>query len=337
MESNLTNVHNNWVYQSNRLIEASYTLTVLEQKILRLLASMVKKEDNDFNEYRFNTKDLMKMLNTTNKRFYKDIDQLTDLLMQRIIKIQNIDTKEFEKYHWVDVANYKNGVLTLKISKELKPFYLNLDWYTKYQLKNIMQFKSTYSFRFYELLKQYLGIKERVITIDDLRFKLYIPQNQYPKYANLKSRVIKPAINEINRNTDLYINFEEVKTGRKVTSIKFYIHSKNKAAAIDEIAVTSDIEENNIKKVQNIIQEHITALEAKKIIDAASGDLEKIKEKYSMTKDINSIKNIVAWIIKAIKEDWQPGKGKFKTSDFKGRNYTKKDIKEIEKGLLGYE
>ncbi|NYC00045.1 replication initiation protein, partial [Clostridium beijerinckii] len=103
------------------------------------------------------------------------------------------------------------GILTLKVNKELKPFYLNLDWYTKYQLKNIMQFKSTYSFRLYELLKQYEKIGIRSITIDDFRCVLDIDDKQYPKYANLKQKVISVAVNEINSKTDLYIEYEEEK------------------------------------------------------------------------------------------------------------------------------
>lgn len=51
MENELQNVNNNWVYQSNRLVEASYTLTVVEQKLIRLLASMINKDDKDIKEY----------------------------------------------------------------------------------------------------------------------------------------------------------------------------------------------------------------------------------------------------------------------------------------------
>ena len=43
MITDLKNTNNNWVYQSNKLIEASYTLTVLEQRLIRVLASMIKK------------------------------------------------------------------------------------------------------------------------------------------------------------------------------------------------------------------------------------------------------------------------------------------------------
>ncbi len=211
MLNELKSMINNWIYQSNRLIEASYTLTVMEQKLIRLLASMIKKDDDDFKEYKFKTKELIKILNTSDSRFYRDIDNITDSIMQRVIKIKDINTGEFEKYHWVDICKYKDGILTLKVNKELKPFYLNLDWYTKYQLKNIMQFKSTYSFRLYELLKQYEKIGIRSITIDDFRCVLDIDDKQYPKYANLKQKVISVAVNEINSKTDLYIEYEEEK------------------------------------------------------------------------------------------------------------------------------
>lgn len=224
MITSLENIDNNWIYQNNRLIESSYALTVTEQKLIRLLASMIKKEDDYFKEYEFTSKDLIKILGTSDSRFYRDIDDITDLLMQRIIKIKNIDTGEFEKYHWVESCKYRNGILKFKISEDMKPFYLNLDWYTKYQLKNIMQFKSTYSFRLYELLKQYEKIGERKIRIDSLRSILEIGKNKYPKYGNLKQKVINVAITEINQNTDLYIEYEEVKEVRKVIAIRFYIY-----------------------------------------------------------------------------------------------------------------
>ncbi|NFK80600.1 replication initiation protein, partial [Clostridium botulinum] len=74
MKNHIESAKNNWIYQSNKLIEASYTLTVIEQKLIRLLASMIKKDDTDFKEYKFKTKDLIKILNTSDSRFYRDID-----------------------------------------------------------------------------------------------------------------------------------------------------------------------------------------------------------------------------------------------------------------------
>lgn len=343
MVTDLQDINNNWIYQSNKLIEASYTLTILEQRLIRLLASMIKKDDDDFKEYEFKTKDLIKILNVTDSRFYRDIDKVTDLLMQRIIKIKSFDDKEFEKYHWVEVAKYKNGVLKLKINKDLKPFYLSLDWYTKYQLKNIMQFKSTYSFRLYELLKQYENIGNRMITIDNLRIVLDISKDQYSKYGSLKQKVINVAVNEINTNTDLYINYEEFKEVRKVISIKFYIRKNNKV--INEVAAgLGNLEEvqpltsidTNIKTVQAIFEEEITIKEAETILNVANKDIGKIREKYKIISNLNQVNNVVGAMIKALRENWTTI-NKSKTDSFNDYDQRSYDFKDLEGKLTAWE
>ena len=340
MITDLQNTNNNWVYQSNKLIEASYTLTVLEQRLIRVLASNIKKDDDDFKEYEFKTKDLIKVLNVSDSRFYREIDKITDLLMQRIIKIKSINDKEFEKYHWVEVAKYKNGNLKLKINRELKPFYLSLDWYTKYQLKNIMQFKSTYSFRLYELLKQYEKIGNRSITIDDLRFSLAIDKKQYPKFANLKQKILSVAIKEININTDLYIEFEELKEVRKVTSIKFYIKQnkvKNEIAATKEIITAEKPTDDLIEQVQAICNKHkITEREASYILIDANNNVDLIKQCYEYLLTKNNIKNIVGYMRKLVIGFNEPQSntkiGNF--NNFEQRTY---DFEKLENKLLRWQ
>ncbi|WP_435791400.1 replication initiation protein [Clostridium sp.] len=338
MANELQNANNNWVYQSNRLVEASYTLTVVEQKLIRLLASMINKDDDDIKEYKFKTKELIKVLNTSDSRFYRDIDSITDLLMQRIIKIKSVDTSDFMKYHWVDTAKYVKGVLILKINKDLKPFYLGLDCYTKYQLRNIMQFKSTYSFRLYELFKQYEGIGHRILTVEMLRDSLNISKDQYPKYANLKQKVINVAVKEINANTDLLIAYNEIKEVRKIVSVQFSIIKKNKAKS--EIAATSVVpiffNEGNINLVRQVIKQELTDLEVQRILDAANLDIEKIKEKYIIISQLSTVTNFVGAMITALKENWTTtNKSKISTfNDYEQRDY---NFAELEKKLLGWE
>ncbi|WP_297430061.1 replication initiation protein [Clostridium sp.] len=340
MVTDISKVNENWIYQSNKLIEASYTFTVLEQKLIRLLASMVKKDDEDFKEYKFRAIDLSKTLNIHKKTIYKELDQITDKLMSRYIKFKNDDTEKFKKRHLIKIADFENGILTMKIDEDMKEFYLKLNWYTKYQLQNIMQFKSTYSFRLYELLKQYENIGYRVISIDNLRIIFDINKDQYPKYANLKQKVINIAVNEINKNSDLSIEFEELKDGRKVISIKFIIKSNSNSK--NETAITgateTEIKETNlIKQVQSIFYKHsITELEASKILKTAKNDVDIINQKYNIICQTNNIKNIVGATIQAIKEDWQ-GQKQNKPStfnNFKQRDY---DFEDLEKKLLGWE
>lgn len=330
-------INDNWIYQSNKLIQSSHLFTVLELKLIRLLASMIKKDDEDFQEYKFNAVDISKILNINAKNIYRDLDKVTDKLMARFIKIKNDDAQDFEKYHLIKKVNFRNGILTMKIDEEMKDFYLELNQYTKYQLKNIMQFKSAYSFRLYELMKQYEKIKYREILIDELRIILDMDKKEYPLYANLKQKIINIAVSEINSNTDLHIDFDEIKTGRKVTSIKFHI-SSNKNTYRNEIATTllEDPKDMNLtKQVQEIFHKHnITEHEARCILKDAKNKVDLIKQcySYSLTKDVPNIVGYMRTLVKGFNE---PQKN-IKVGGFNDYEQRKYDFDELEKKLLGW-
>lgn len=110
----------------------------------------------------------------------------------------------------------------------LKPFLLELSSkFTSYKLANVVKLKSTYAIRIYELLKQYEDLKERTISLENLRYYLDA-MDVYPNYANFKQRVLKPSQKELEQKTDISFEFEEIKIGRKVHKIRFIIRSKKK-------------------------------------------------------------------------------------------------------------
>jgi len=339
MISDLSKVNNNWIYQSNKLIEASHSFSLLEQKLIRILASMIKKDDVDFKEYQFKAIDLSKILSIQQKNIYREIDKVTDKLMARVIKRKNDTDEKFQKFHLIKKVEFENGTLTMKIDEEVREFYLELKQYTKYQLKNILKFNNSYSFRVYELLKQYEIIGSRLITIDDLKSILDIDKNQYLKYANLKQKVINVTVNEININTDLHIEFEELKYRRKVTSIKFYITNKAKAKVKDEIAATITERSSNglVEQVQAICYKHkITEHEASCILSDANNNINLIKQcyEYLLTKDY--VNNIVGYMRKLVIGFNEPQSntkiGNF--SDFEQRTY---DFEKLENKLLRWQ
>lgn len=65
--------------------------------------------------------------------------------------------------------------------------------------------------------------------IEVLMLKEYLQiGEQYAKYSHFKEKVINIVHNEINKNTDISFTFEEIKKGRKVDKIKFYITANKK-------------------------------------------------------------------------------------------------------------
>lgn len=335
------------VTKSNYFImNCSYDLSLEEQKLILTLASMVQPEDEQFKPYNFRIADFIELLGIETQTKYTTIPKITKELMKKVFEIEEDD--EIIQTAWLSSVTYKkgSGTVQLEFSPKLKPYMLQLkEKFTQYQIANILSMKSKYSPRIYEILKCNEFKKQGYIEIEieELR-KLLKADNIYPLYADFKRKIILKTQKELKKISDISFEFEEIKTGRKVTSIKFYIkpnkqNKQNKiiqSVAQQEVSVTID-ESNSINKVKSIFHEDITNLQAKQIYNTAKGDIDLIKEKYQLAKESSNIKNIVGWIIDAIKRDYKEPIGKTKVdrfNDFEQRTY---DFDKLEKQLLGKE
>lgn len=219
----------NWVTKSNELIESTYKLSLQEQRILLVMASKVQPSDETLKTYRFRARDFIEIIgNSKRTGFYSYLREIVNGLQTKVLTIKK-DGKQ-RNYSWVITSIYEDneGYITLQFHPELKGFFLELkDKFTSYQLENVVRLNSVYSIRIYELLKQYERIKKRKLTLMELRAFLGIEPTKYKQYGHFKSKVLLVAQNEINNNTDISFLFNEIKTGRKVTSIEFIINSNS--------------------------------------------------------------------------------------------------------------
>lgn len=219
----------NWVTKSNELIESTYKLSLQEQRILLVMASKVQPSDETLKTYRFRARDFIEIIgNSKRTGFYSYLREIVNGLQTKVLTIKK-DGKQ-RNYSWVITSIYEDneGYITLQFHPELKGFFLELkDKFTSYQLENVVRLNSVYSIRIYELLKQYERIKKRKLTLMELRAFLGIEPTKYKQYGHFKSKVLLVAQNEVNNNTDISFMFNEIKTGRKVTSIEFIINSNS--------------------------------------------------------------------------------------------------------------
>src|SRR5574344_1529831 len=164
------------VVKHNQIIESAYTMTTTEAKIIAKLTSMIKKEDEDFKEHIFKVSDLLKELGLGNQN-YIALEQSIDRLMSRIIEIKP-DTKnkkgenDILKITCVSSCIYRRSTseIILRYDPNLKPYFLQLGkHFTKYYLQNVLELKSFYAIRIYELCKQYETVKERIILVEKIK------------------------------------------------------------------------------------------------------------------------------------------------------------------------
>lgn len=212
---------------ANKIIHGKQTMTRQTAKLLRLLITQIAKEDKDLKTYKCDIKELAKFLGIEEKNMYRDIQKACEELMKSIIYIK--DEKAWTMLHWTSKAEYKDGIVTLKLSDEIKQYVIELkNYFTQYRIENILNFNSFYAIRIYEILKCEKAEKKRnkiEIEIQELKEKLECTK-KYKNINDFKKKTIDVAIKEINEKSDITVTAEYKKTGRSITHVIFYVHDK---------------------------------------------------------------------------------------------------------------
>lgn len=272
----------NIVSKSNTLIEANSRLNLVEQKMLLCLASNIEPSDRDFKTYTFPVKQFYDLLGLSGTAKYTELSKITKELVSKVIEMRI--GEEVIQVSWLSSAIYnrKRGTIDMRFDPVLKPFLLELSSkFTSYKLSNVVKLNSTYAIRIYELLKQYEDLKERTISMENLRYYLDA-LDIYPNYANFKQRVLKPSQKELKQKTDISFEFEEVKQGRKVQKIRFLIRSQRKKEA-EYIQFEERLDE--FQKI-NTFEQKIKQFEARCKEKVFPNILEKWKEYEDMVLEI---------------------------------------------------
>ncbi|MED2974154.1 replication initiation protein [Fictibacillus sp. B-59209] len=293
----------NWVTKSNALIEKTYQLSVMEQKLILTLASLVQPSDEAFRPYQIKVSDFVQLLGLKSTGKYTEIRKIVQALQQKTLPINT--GQSLLDITWLSSAEYFHGkgYVELEFSPKLKPYLLQLkEKFTTYQLKNIIQLRSSYSIRIYELLKQYEPLKQRSFTLEELREVLGIEPKKYKLFGHFKDKVLNVGKKELEEKTDLRFEFEEIKKGRKVTGIKFHIY-KNKAK-VKSISLSGDEEYES--DVQEALEKMgVTNIVAKSLLKEY--DLDQVERNIAYSKLIiekRKLDNPVGFLIKSIKDDY---------------------------------
>lgn len=215
------------VIKSNQVIEASYQLTLIEQRVLLCAIAQIKKGEDVTDEklYQVNP-DQLKRLGTHETTVYRDLKRAVTKLYERSI---HITTKtESIKTRWVQEIRFieNSSIIGIRFSKAVLPFISNLNQqFTAYSLLEISGMTSAHAVRCYELIVQYKTIGHREIFVSDLR-KMLDLGTKYKLYADLKKRVIDVAVSQINEFSSFDVKYTELKSGRQVTAILFKFKRK---------------------------------------------------------------------------------------------------------------
>ncbi|NCU77469.1 MAG: RepB family plasmid replication initiator protein, partial [Synechococcaceae bacterium WB7_1C_051] len=130
--------------QHNNLVEAKYSMTLQQKRVMIWLVSQIKPDDIDFKEHTLGIKELIEICQLSGESSYKEIRNITFSLIEkgiRIIDITDPSNKREIQVAWLSSADYYQGKVKLSFSPKLKPYLLQLkEKFTAINVIDLMQF-----------------------------------------------------------------------------------------------------------------------------------------------------------------------------------------------------
>jgi len=212
---------NELIVKDNRLITASYQLTLVEQRLMLACISQIDSRSaiDPSTEFEVKASDINDLIGDANSNNYRDLKQAVDRLYGRSISYS--EGEKVVKFRWIQKAVYtsKSGTVSVKFSDDILPYLTQLTSnFTKYKIGSVSKFKNVHTLRVYEILVQWMSKGEREVSIDDLRTMLAV---KYHEFRDLRRYVVQPAVDEINAHSNLWCDVGFRKCGRKVTHFQF--------------------------------------------------------------------------------------------------------------------
>ena len=223
------------IVKDNALINASYNLDLVEQRLI-LLAIIEARESgkgiNANDPLTVHADSYINHFDVHRNTAYQALkDACKDLFArqfsyqeQRPKGVANITSRWVSQIAYVD----NSAAVELIFAPAIIPLVTRLEeQFTSYELKQVSGLNSAYAIRLYELLIAWRSAgKTPIIELSDFRQKLGVLEGEYSRFNNFKVRVLDPAIKQINEHTDITVKVEQHKKGRVISGFSFKFKQK---------------------------------------------------------------------------------------------------------------
>ena len=219
------------VVKDNALINASYNLDLVEQRLI--LLAIVEARDsgrgiNANDPLEVHAESYVNQFNVARQTAYRALKDACKDLFVRQFSYQEINKRgnvENVLSRWVSEIRYIDDEATVKLifAPAIVPLITRLEeQFTKYELQQISNLSSAYAVRLYELLIAWRSTGQTpIIELAEFRQKIGVLDDEYTRMGNFKDRVLNLAIAQINEHTDINVQCQQHKKGRNISGFSF--------------------------------------------------------------------------------------------------------------------
>jgi len=302
-----------YVKKHHAAVHCSADLSLLERKLANCLLYKAYNDLLSKDYHEINIQEILKLLGIKTNHYEKLKGAIRNL-MSTIIE-WNIINKfpgngDIGKETW-GASTFLSSVqitgteIKYEYSRTLRELLYRPSGYTLIKLTVQNKFKSVYGLILYENCLRYLNVGSTGwISITLFRKIMGVKDNQYKVFRDLSRRVLKPAVDEINRVSDISVKYEIKKVNNNPDRLKFIIQKLD-----DKFYIENNSIKNNSTKgeINNTIQKMLEIGISKKLATewySRYGEQYVVEKLDYVKKFPGRVKNICGLFRKAVEENY---------------------------------
>lgn len=244
------------VTQPNTVIMSQYGLTHYEKMLVvaalyrvdtRAVTPNTDVIEIDLNQlYADSGKKLAK------KHFIQQMNEAAGKLHSKQIKLPKIHEKDKDHFvSWIQEREVSHdcSIIGLKLTERMAALFHNVrKEFTTVEYYSLIRLNGFYATRIYELIQKWSGIEgnQARYTLQELRDLLNAPQS-YNENKLFIQKIVKPALADINKNSDIHVTLEYHKKDKKITHFVFKKQVKRIPAFGQEYIPKEKIKETHLE------------------------------------------------------------------------------------------
>lgn len=292
-------------------IHCSNSLSLLQRKISNALLFHAHKELLLKEEHEISIKQLCKLIAYQGNNHAAIKDALKELLSTVIEWNVVNDTTAAEDWTASSIlasVSLQGPLCYYAYSPRMKQLLHSPSMFGKINLLIQARFKSSYGLALYENCVRYCGLPHtKWFDMEMFRKLMGVPPDVYPVFRDFKRRVLDKSVEEVNTYSDLFVEPDVHREGRRVLKIRFLLKERNKKTRIG--VQSSESTDTIIAKL--LAQYALTREQSEQLLQAYGA--EAIQEKMALIEASKNyqqgkVSNLAGYLFSALKNNYQAAK-----------------------------
>ena len=221
--------------KSNNLVTLHANLTPISYKLMNYILWAAVHEGR-LDNLQFSGAEIARVIGIKDGDYTKVLRNESRKITRAIIEMYNPDTGMWDQQNIMSNMHYEAGVLRAKVNSDMRSHIMDLTGqFTPLELERVNACGTYPAMRMYEVCRSWKRTGQAYYSVEEWRGLLGATKKSYDVFSQFKKYVLLPAVDVVNEITDINVEPEYIKAGRKTTNIIMHIKSKNTKNGNEEI------------------------------------------------------------------------------------------------------